>query len=300
MSPNFRYEKNCNSKEKEDKCDTKCDLRNNGQLYQNFQASKGVDTEQRVKYCTHGRRYDDRSSDCDQCCSVTSATPRNECQRPGKPAAKAGHHGREAGHAGGSSNASGFSCYYKSGPGQPKCGDQYKRPTPKEVALKCYDKRPPKRIPSCHVDEPFWQHGQYVRDDCGAGIVTTKLGFHANRPLWCKTPLTTYQASHGELGRKILCGETDLTRKIHEGPPCNICEDVLPLCRGYYRRYSCDYSPCDDEVFEGGRRGPRSKIQRYWEPCATHLEKVDVSTFAPQNMALALLLKRKYGEVPCW
>ncbi|KAK7603103.1 hypothetical protein V9T40_003102 [Parthenolecanium corni] len=288
MSPNFRYEKNCNSKEKEDKCDTKCDVRGNAQLYQNVQMTKGVDTEQRVKYCTKARP-DDCFSDCEPCRSVSSTASKADCPRPkaGKPA----HHGGATG--------SGFSCYYKSGPSQSKCGE-YKRPTPKEVAEKCYDKRPPKRVVSCHVDEPFWQHGEYVRDDCGAGIVTTKLGFHANRPLWCKTPLTTYQASHGELGRKILCGETDLTRKIHEGPPCNICEDVLPPCRGYYRKYSCDYSPCDDEVFEGGRRGPRSKIQRYWEPCATNLEKVEVSKFAPHNMALALLLRRKYGDVPCW
>ncbi|XKL62698.1 hypothetical protein PGB90_002531 [Kerria lacca] len=274
MSQNFHYEKNSNQRECQNKTDTKCDVFGNQQVYQNVEASKGVEAEQHVKFITN-------KSDINNNGSVIcfQKKPSRRC-------------------------ISGI--LYSTSVQDDRVGGQSiksprKRPSREEVAAKCSKPKPPKRVVSCKVKEPYWQHGKYVQDDCGSGIIPLRLTFNSSRPKWCKTPLTSYQAIHGELGRKILCGEEEITRTINPGPPCNLCEIVMPLCRGYYRKYDCDVSPCEKDLLYRTRRSKLlNKVERYWEPCMTIKERLDVNRFAPQNMALALKFMKKSNSKDCW
>lgn len=168
---------------------------------------------------------------------------------------------------------------------------------------KCYDhKRAVKRTCGAGVK---WQHGKYCRDDCGSGIVTKKFDFKPSRRIWCRTPLTLYQATIGELGRKILCREKIVPRDVRPAPPCNIGQYILPLCRGYYRKYDCLRS-CEEQfaVCKNGVKQYRDCVQRYWEPCQSdwQKDKLNLCEYAPQNSFLALKLRRKNNDcdVPCW
>ncbi len=146
-----------------------------------------------------------------------------------------------------------------------------------------------------------WQHGVHARDECGSGIVAKRLGVTQSRNLWCKTPLTMYQATIGELGRKILCREKILQRDVNSAPPCNVCEFILPPCRGYYRKYDC-LRPCEEEavVYEKGRKRYRDRVARYWNPCTALGTHTDINTYAPHNVFLGSRVARKAGNVPCW
>lgn len=172
-----------------------------------------------------------------------------------------------------------------------------------ERSALCYLTRPGKQRPPCK--EFVWQNGEYVRDECGSGIIPLKLSFSNNRQYWCKTPLTMYQATIGELGRKILCREEIIMRDIKPEPPCNIDEFILPLCRGYYRKKDC-IRPCEDEhtFIQQGKKHYRNRVDRYWQPCLTDEEKttIDVNEFAPHNVVLGKKMRRVYGasENPCW
>lgn len=169
--------------------------------------------------------------------------------------------------------------------------------------LKCYDQPKPKEVDPC-VKVYTWQHGKYLRDDCGSGIVPNKMDFRRNHKFWCKTPLSMYQATIGELGRQLLCGETRITKDIRNGPPCNICEYVLPLCRGYYRKYDC-IKPCEAEYAKvvNGKVLFRDPVERYWQPCLTPEEKKkeNIKAYAPHNAYLGDKLRRAFNaENPCW
>lgn len=174
-----------------------------------------------------------------------------------------------------------------------------------EIASKCYErKRGVKK--SCTRAEQ-WQLGKYCRDDCGSGIVPKRFDFKPSRKLWCKTPLTLYQATVGELGRKILCREKVVPRDVRPPPPCNIAHYILPLCRGYYRKYEC-LRPCEEEhaVVKRGRKQYRDCIERYWEPCYSNWQKfkLDVNDYAPHNSVLMSKLRRQNTDgavdIPCW
>lgn len=173
----------------------------------------------------------------------------------------------------------------------------YARKKNEDMIAKCYPPHPRRRMEVCKTPPP-WQNGKYIRDDCGSGIIPNRMTYNASRQNWCRTPLTSYQASHGELARQILCGEKVIERSIESGPPCNVCEYVLPLCRGYYRKYECEKAPCEEEYWSYKKR-PRDKVEKYWEPCASTYERIDVNNFAPHNVALGSHLKKR-DRTTCW
>lgn len=308
MSKNLYFERCNNQRENVRRNETTCDVNENQQSYQNCKAVKGVEYEQRVKFITNGvdcdggavfkpksRRDGSVESNSSRCSNSSerqahplSASARPDASPVRRPPA----------------NRSQKNVATKT-PTTSRYQDDHDRPSAEEVYKKCYPMRHAPRIVSCDT-LLNWQTGKYTRDDCGSGILPVRANYAINRrKLWCSTPLTTYQAMHGELGRKILCGEISLSRRINPDPPCSMCEIVQPLCRGYYRKYECDFSPCEkDYVLAKGLTKPRTKIQRYWEPCMTHEDLVDVRTFAPHNMALARDLRKKLegttGEAPCW
>lgn len=173
-----------------------------------------------------------------------------------------------------------------------------------ERSAHCYPRRPPKERVAC-AKPVTWQAGQYVTDDCGSGIVPLRLNFLRNRKHWCKTPLSMYQATIGELGRKILCREEVIQRDLKPAPPCNIEEFILPPCRGYYRKREC-VRPCEDQhsYVQRGQRHYRDRVERYWQPCMDKSEQLhlNVNEFAPHNVVLGRKMRRTYGnvDIPCW
>lgn len=166
----------------------------------------------------------------------------------------------------------------------------------------CYD------VPYTHKPQPcrpgfVWQHGKYVKDECGSGIVPVKYNLFSKAADRCKTPLTMYQVTVGQLGKQILCGEKLIARNVNPYPPCNICEYILPPCNGYYRKYDC-IKPCEADyvTYKQGKKVFRDRVQRYWEPCLTTEQKhlLDVNTYAGPNVALGIELKRNKNSLPCW
>lgn len=164
----------------------------------------------------------------------------------------------------------------------------------------------PRKVPStarCN-DDFKWQVAKYVKDECGSGIVPFRLDLSDPRRFWCKTPLTMYQSTIGELARKILCNEIAIHKRVNVGPPCNLCEYVMPMCKGYYRKYECRRN-CEEAhaVVKNGKKVYRDAIQQYWMPCLTTEEKreYDLSKDADHNVYLGKKLKRKIGDkVVCW
>lgn len=168
---------------------------------------------------------------------------------------------------------------------------------------KCFDQPPTSKVEPC-AKLYVWQRGRYTRDDCGSGIMPNKMNFRKSQKVWCKTPLSMYQATIGELGRQLLCGETRVVKDIKDGPPCNVCEYVLPLCRGYYRKYDC-IKPCEDEYATrvNGKLVYRDPVQRYWHPCLSAEEKSKntIRAHAPHNAYLGEKLRRAFdARNPCW
>lgn len=174
-----------------------------------------------------------------------------------------------------------------------------------EIASKCYDRKLGKKRSCTRV--PKWQFAEYCRDECGSGVVAKKFDFLGSRKLWCKTPLSLYQATVGELGRKILCREEIVPRDVKPAPPCNIDHDILPMCGGYYRKYDC-LRPCEEEhaVVKSGKKQYRNLIDRYWEPCYSKGQKfhLNINDYAPQNAVLMKKFRRSNvdgaWDVPCW
>lgn len=153
-------------------------------------------------------------------------------------------------------------------------------------------------------DDFVWQAAKYVKDDCGSGIVPLRVDTSDPRRIWCQTPLTMYQSTIGELARKMLCHEIVVRKRVNVGPPCNMCEHVMPMCKGYYRKYECRRN-CEEDhaVIRNGKKVYRDAIQQYWMPCLTLEEKreYDLSKDADHNVYLGKKLKRKTGEkVVCW
>lgn len=180
------------------------------------------------------------------------------------------------------------------------------------------DQQRPILQPKCYFDLPRpkrqvcnrmtnWQHCEYVRDECGSGIVPKRYNLKASQVQWCKTPLSMYQATIGELGRKLLCAETVITRNINPAPPCNISEYILPPCRGYYKRYDC-VKPCEEDHVRTRNNVKiyRDRVDRYWNPCYSKAEqiRIDVNDFAPHNSVLAERYRRNNTDgdlnMPCW
>lgn len=175
------------------------------------------------------------------------------------------------------------------------------KPITDKIEAKCYEvKRGITRQPCV---SKIWQTGKHCRDDCGSGIVAKRFDIKVSRRHWCKTPLSMYQATVGELGRQILCREKLVTRDVKPEPPCNVCEYILPPCGGYYRRYDC-LRPCEEDYafIKAGKKCYRDRVERYWEPCVTvgQKYKLDVNDYGPHNVALGLKLRRKNNETPCW
>lgn len=168
---------------------------------------------------------------------------------------------------------------------------------------RCYELPPRIKRDKCVKPEP-WQNGKYLRDECGSGIVPVRMGFIPSRKkLWCKTPLSMYQATIGELGREILCREKIVARDVKPGPPCNIEAFILPPCRGYYRKYDC-LRPCEEMYAyqTGGQKIYRHEVDRYWEPCQMREQnsRGNINDFAGQNVYLGKQLRRKMDSTTCW
>lgn len=169
---------------------------------------------------------------------------------------------------------------------------------------RCYEVKRGARRNSCNR-KTIWQHGKYVRDECGSGIVTKRYNFLPTRKIWCKTPLTMYQATIGEMARQLLCREISVPRDVKGEPPSNIAEYIFPPCRGYYRKYDC-MRPCEEDfaVMKGGKKIYRDRVERYWEPCLTKSQKhfLDVNDYAPHNVYLGSKMRRWNitDDAPCW
>lgn len=183
--------------------------------------------------------------------------------------------------------------------------DREERKLTPEMSLKCYGLDFKMEAQECHKPTFNWQEGKYVRDECGSGMVPYQRKFRTGRIVWCRTPLTMYQATHGELGRQVLCRETNILRDIRPAPPCNVCHSILPPCKGYYRRYEC-IRPCEEKFAtkdKHGNKDYRDAVKRYWDPCVNQTDQaaaVDVNSFAHHNVALGMKMKRQLEDQPCW
>jgi len=166
----------------------------------------------------------------------------------------------------------------------------------------CFLSRVPERM-KCDLNFD-WQRNKYVRDECGSGIVTNNTC--SNKKLvWCHTPLTMYQATIGELGRKILCGEERLYKDLFPEPPSSLALDILPPCRGYFRKYDC-VKPCEEElaIRKEGKKIYRSPIERYWNPCEMFKDDSGhIRNNAAHNAYLSKAMRRRdlsCNQQPCW
>ncbi len=293
MSPKIYYEKDNEKKEVEKSHDVKYDFDCKGQRYTNVEVDKDLQHRCHVKYVTND----------------TGVTSEHSAKSLKSSSCKRSKHGSSSKHS--SNPKHGFSddaapCRRptpSTTASKKSCSrrDSIKKLSPTEVAAKCYEVKQQKNFDTCHSVK--WQHGKYVRDECGSGIVPLRFDFKPNKRLWCKTPLSMYQATIGELGKQLLCREKIIARDVKPGPPCNICECSLPPCRGYYRKYDC-MRPCEEEhaIVRRGEKVYRDRIQRYWEPCLTEEQKytLNVNEYGPQNAALAIKLKRETMDIPCW
>lgn len=168
----------------------------------------------------------------------------------------------------------------------------------KYAAKHCpFDK--PRRFEATCENNYVWKPGKYVSDECGSGIVTKDCDTRETRDWWCRTPLSVYQATICELGRKLLCGELRIPRRIITAPPCNVCETILPPCQGYYRKYE-RLPACEEDyvTIKGGQKQYRNRVKRYWEPCAVDEQGTqdDITKFAGHNSYLAMKLSTKHAQ----
>lgn len=159
---------------------------------------------------------------------------------------------------------------------------------------------PKTRLPCATATQ--WQRRTHVRDQCGSGILPKRVRHQMNHELYCKTPLSMYQATIGDLGKKLLCREEVIVRNIFPEPPCAVAEEIQPPCSGYYRKYDC-LRPCEEEFTivdpQTGQKEYRNRLERYWDPCPQD-EGTDGSSFASQNAHLAAKLRRRNDDSDCW
>lgn len=126
---------------------------------------------------------------------------------------------------------------------------------------KCCMNMVPRRVVSKCKDRYEWQHGKYEEDlfnsqvipKCHADIFHKKL---------CQIPLSIYQSSICELGRKLLFGEMAMPRNKISPLPCYICESILLPYHGYYRKYEI-LPVCKDQYMctKDGKKQYRSKMK---------------------------------------
>lgn len=188
-----------------------------------------------------------------------------------------------------------------------KSESEYPCPSKCRITARSDEKLPPAQCfnqPIRFKGEPCsyefeWQRNKYVRDGCGSGIVPNVK----TKDTWCKTPLSMYQATIGELGRKMLCGESHMVRDLNTAPPCSMCQYVLPPCRGYYRKRDC-LRPCEEDYVghSGGQKTYRDPVERYWQPCMTEEEKsASIRNYAAHNAYLGEMIRRRFDNTtPCW
>lgn len=165
----------------------------------------------------------------------------------------------------------------------------------------CYPQPPPKRRPPC-LNITQWQRRTHVRDQCGSGVGPKRLHSKLNHQLWCQTPMTMYQATIGDLAKKLLCREEVVVRNVFPEPPCALTEDIQPPCYGYYRKYDC-LRPCEDEYATvnplTGKKEYRNRLDRYWDPCPQE-DITDLNSYAPQNANMAAKFRRRNDDSSCW
>lgn len=173
-------------------------------------------------------------------------------------------------------------------------------PSAVERSRTCYPRPPTHSRPPCTPTQ--WQRRTHVRDDCASGVMTKRMRFQKNHELWCKTPLSMYQSTIGDLGKKLLCREEIVVRNVFPAPPCAVAEEIQPPCCGYYRKYDC-LRPCEEEFTlvnpQTGQKEYRNRLDRYWDPCPQD-EGTDGSSFAAQNAHLATKLRRQNDGSDCW
>lgn len=302
MSAKIAYEKDTEKRKVEKSRDVKYDCHGKDQYYSNREMDKHVDKRSCVKY-----KADDQGgmrkmpSNCGR--SEYSSVSKRSSYKANSLTSKSTSNCRKIETSDGKrmkklSSSKSASDYRKTG----TCdGKRMKKLSPTEVAAKCYEVKREKKTVPCR--EMQWQFGKYVQDECGSGIVPRRHNFTPNRKLWCQTPLSMYQATIGELGRMMLCGEKVIERDVRPEPPCNISETILPPCRGYYRKYDC-LRPCEEDYsyYKNGKKYYRDRIERYWEPCLTTEQKykLNINEYGPHNSALILKLKKQVDSVPCW
>lgn len=292
MGPKLGYEKDNVERENESTANVIYNVHDNKQLYHKKNCTKDVEKRTVTKYETGSQAQSALRSSTSR--ATTHHSPHSKASSSRSThKSHTGH--RSANHTG---SPAGKSCSRRS---------SSRAKSKVEVSAKCYDVRRGRKRESCGKG-PRWQHGKFVRDECGSGIIAKRFDFRPSRKIWCKTPLTMYQATIGEMARKILCREKVVPRDVKPGPPCNIEEYILPLCRGYYRKYDC-LRPCEEEYtfYEGGKKHYRDRVERYWEPCYSKDQKykLDINEYAPHNAFLAEKMRRFYtkgGELdpPCW
>lgn len=311
MGPKVDFEKDNVERENESTANVIYDVHDNKQLYHKKNCNKGVEKHCVTKYKTGGRGRSHSHSSIGRTISHRSTkssskhgkSPSACAKSPSRSAKSPGgnSHSRSAGKSQGSG-----ACKTKSAHGSPKRSHS-KSLSQVEVSAKCYDVRRGRKVEACGKG-PIWQHGKYKRDECGSGIVAKRYDFLPNRKVWCKTPLSMYQATIGELARKILCREKIVPRDVKPGPPSNIEEYILPPCRGYYRKYDC-LRPCEEDYayMKNGKKHYRDRVERYWEPCYSKEQKykLDIDEYAHHNAYLAKKLRRfntQAGDTdyPCW
>lgn len=149
-----------------------------------------------------------------------------------------------------------------------------------------------------------WQRNKYVQDECGSGVLQQIADEKSKKSVWYKTPLSIYQATIGELGRMLLCGNSRIVKDILPAPPCNVCQYVLPPCRGYYRKYDC-LRPCEEDYVSEvrGQKTYRDPVERYWQPCTSNEDEIATSIrkYAAHNAYLGKRIRRGFDNItPCW
>lgn len=289
MAPNVQYEKDADHKEQQKACNVQYDSCGENLNFAKQEMQKGMENKEMVKYLSSGSAMQGTTGSV----GVPALAATSACKKPKRAKSKVSKISKCT------TTVTAKSCDDDATTCPPDRAGNV--PITSKIEAKCYEvKRGIVRDPCL---SRIWQNGKYCRDDCGSGIVAKKFETKQNRRIWCKTPLTMYQATVGELGRKILCREKIVPRDVKPGPPCNVCEYILPPCRGYYRKYDC-LRPCEEDyaVIKGGKKCYRDRVERYWEPCVTlgQKYKLDVNEYAPHNAALGLKLRRENVDTPCW
>lgn len=283
MGQNIEYHNDQDKKQQENRNHVHYETCGKAQKYTKEDHSKETEDKCHTKYLTGGRSA---HSGHDHHHSASSRHSHSS------------HHSKSAAR-----HSSGRAC--PSGAGASKLGTSAPMSSLEQRMSHCYEIKRAGQRNECNR-KTIWQHGKYIRDECGSGIVPKRFDLKLSRRIWCKTPLTMYQATIGELARQLLCREISVPRDVKGEPPSNIAEYIMPPCRGYYRKYDC-LRPCEEEyaVVRQGKKEYRDRVRRYWEPCLSkdQKHKLDVNDYAPHNVFLGLKMRRRNNitdDVPCW